>query len=87
MKVVMNEHRELAALLASRPGLLGRVMRNGVIDRQALRAELRREENLEDFAKHGGERPHRDSKKNGGPKLRQPSPSPWARDHPKWSEK
>lgn len=88
MYIVDNDIREISQMMVSRPGLLARVMVNGKIDRQLLRTELSREMELHESAvqsENNGLRPRRG--KGGGPKLRQPSPSPWAREHPRWEPK
>ena len=86
--MIDNDIRALAELLASRPGLKTRITVNGKIDRQLLRAEISREEILNESAgsaDQNGLRPRRG--KGGGPRGRQVSPSPWAREHPKWDPK
>ena len=88
MYIVDNSIREISRILISRPGLLARVTVDGKIDRQLLRTELSREMELHEAAaqsEQNGLRPRRG--KGGGPRGRQVSPSPWAREHPRWDQK
>jgi hypothetical protein len=88
MYIVDNDIREISRMMVSRPGLLSRVLVGGKIDRQLLRIELSREIELHDSAVHSennGLRPR--NGKGGGPRGRQVSPSPWAREHPRWDQK
>jgi hypothetical protein len=86
--VITIEIAELARQLMNKPGFIASISVDGKIDRAKLRAAVAQEQELYGHAvtaKDNGMRPRRG--KGGGPKGRQVSPSPWAREHPKWDPK
>lgn len=86
--IVTEVERNLAREMLASPLVRARIMTNGVIDGAKVRAEVRRmRETLSEQSRNG-------AKKNGekrGTKAfsrhSEPTPSPWAREHPKWDPK